>query len=122
MDLASHTFGKLVGAKKSRKQKANRALAQLKNGSDSETSTTKDSSTDVDLEVSSSLLHKSWFQIKMSREQRRPNLLSNITPMPPTNSSNQNKSRQFKYLILYKARLATEWLLGQFHRFMRQNS
>lgn len=122
MELPSHTFGKLVGAKKSRKQKANRALAQLKNGSDSETSTTKDSSTDVDLEVSSSLLHKSWFQIKMSREQRRPNLLSNITPMPPTNSSNQNKSRQFKYLILYKARLGTEWLLGQFHRFMRQNS
>ena len=122
MDLPSHTFGKLVGAKKSRKQKANRALAQLKNGSDSETSTTKDSSTDVDLEISSFLLHKSWFQIKMSREQRRLNLLSNITPMPPTNSSDQNKSRQFKYLILYKARLGTEWLLGQFHRFMRQNS
>jgi len=65
----------------------------LENGRDSETSTTRKSSADlddldaddVDLEISSFWLHEAWFQ-KMSGE-RRILYLSNIIPMPPTKAS-----------------------------------
>ena len=62
----------------------------LENRRDSETSTTRESSADVDvdkyvdLEIFSFWLHEAWFQ-KMSGERRSLNL-RNIIPIPPMKS------------------------------------
>ena len=66
----------------------------LENGRDSETSTTTQSSTDVDVDdvdfqISSFWLQGAWFQ-EMSGERRRLNL-SNKIPMVPAKSSKERK-------------------------------